>query len=79
MTETKRKTQIKIISPLEVRVNGFSTIIKDMSFGDSVMSIDLPDGRNFTVGQTAMFNHTPYKINTIEKRKAPRFLSGPFY
>ena len=69
MTETKRKTQIKIVSPLEVRVNGYDTLIQDQKFGESVMSIDLPDGRSFTVGQTSMFNKIPYKINTIEKNQ----------
>ena len=73
MTETKRKTQIKIISPLELRVNRFNTRIQDINFGDSVMSIDLPDGRNFTVGQTAMFNQIPYKINTIEKHQTSEY------
>ena len=66
MDTIKRKTNIKILSPLEFNVNGYESLITDVEFGDKIMSIDLPDGRNFTVGQTVLLNKTPYKINMID-------------
>ena len=74
MTATKHKTQFKIISPLEVKVSGYDTTITDVKFGDSIMSLDLPDGGNFTIGQTSMFNKIPYKINTIEKKQKSEYI-----
>lgn len=73
MPVTTRKTQIQIISPLEVKINGYNALISDTKFDESIMSIDLPDGRNFTVGQTVLFNKLPYKINTIEKHQTSEY------
>lgn len=74
MDTTKRKTNIKILSPLEFNVNGYESLITDVEFGDKIMSIDLPDGRNFSVGQTVLLNKTPYKVNMIEKKQTSEYV-----
>ena len=67
MSVKSKEVYFNIIDTRTVRVTGGTKSIITHRDTEKIVSIELPDSRLFSIGDTMTINNQPYKINIIEE------------